>query len=214
MQALIYVDEAMRAAGIDGGVVLFIHDEIVVECLEADAEYVEDIITRAMTRAFSETFPDAPLNGLVETRVATAWGPRDERDTIVEDAGTGPVAGDAGGTDLPARGVSRPEDGGDAAPPEAVRRRAGRRRAGAGGLVDVPPTGNLTDENFEYDADESGKPDRPEKQAELDQWKAELSAALLARTCDRCGRSPCMVFGEHTTFCTLECWEASGVRAG
>jgi hypothetical protein len=209
MQALIYVDEALRAANIDGGVVLFVHDEIVVECPESDAEYVSDIVTRAMTRAFAETFPDAPLNGLVETKISTAWGPLDERDTVAE-----PVAGDAGGADLPAGGVPRPEDGGDVVAHKTIRRQADRRCPGTSGRPDVPAAGGLMDKSFDYNADHSGKPDTLEKQAELDQWKAELSATLLARTCDRCGKSPCMVFGETTSFCTLECWQASFVRAG
>jgi DNA polymerase I-like protein with 3'-5' exonuclease and polymerase domains len=77
MRALILVDAALSAAGIDGGLVLFVHDEIVVEVPEADAERARTIVVDAMTRAFAETFPDAPLNGLVETKVSTAWGPRE-----------------------------------------------------------------------------------------------------------------------------------------
>jgi DNA polymerase-1 len=192
MRALIGVDAALRAAKIDGGVVLFVHDELVIEAPEADADYVKDIVTRAMTRAFSETFPEAPLNGLVETRVATAWGPRDERDTVVE-----PVAGDAGGADLPAGGIPRPEDGGEVVAPETVRRRTRGRRPGTGRPVDVPAPGSDL------------KDAEAEKQAALEKWQAELSATLLARVCDRCGSSPCMVFGETATFCTLECWQAS-----
>jgi hypothetical protein len=197
MQALIYVDEALRVAGIDGGVVLFIHDELVVECPAADAEYVADIVTRAMTRAFAETFPDAPLNGLVETKVSTAWGPRDARDASVETA-----TGDSGGADLPAGGVPHPEEGEDVVASETIGGRARGRRHGTGRRVDVPA------------ADSGLSTAEAEKQAELDQWKAELSPTLLARTCDRCGRSPCMVFGETTTFCTLACWQASFARAG
>jgi DNA polymerase-1 len=60
MRALILVDAAMIDAGIDGGPVLFVHDEIVVEVPEADAERARTILIEAMTRTFAETFPDDP----------------------------------------------------------------------------------------------------------------------------------------------------------
>jgi DNA polymerase-1 len=183
MRALILVDAALSAAGIDGGPVLFVHDEIVVEVPEADAERARTIVVDAMTRAFAETFPDAPLNGLVETKVSTAWGPREEHGAAAEAAD-----GDAGGTDLPARGVSYPPDGGDTAAP------ADQRDLGPRERVDVPAADTgLSDQDGNEEV----------------QRKPEPSAAFLARTCDRCGASPCTVFGETTTFCTLQCWQAS-----
>jgi hypothetical protein len=84
MRALILVDAALSAAGVDGGLVLFVHDEIVLEVSEAEAERARRIVVDAMMRAFAETFPDAPLNGLVETKVSTAWGPREEHDAAAE----------------------------------------------------------------------------------------------------------------------------------
>jgi hypothetical protein len=52
---------------------------------------------------------------------------------------------------------------------------------------------------------------RDQDRDEKVQRQLESSAAFLARTCDRCGASPCQVFGATTTFCTLECWQASHV---
>jgi hypothetical protein len=77
--------------------------------------------------------------------------------------------------------------------------------------VDVQATdGSLSTDLFDSsgDADDDAEPDTPDRQVELEQSQAELTAALLARTCTRCGASPCKMFGEGTAFCTWECWEA------
>jgi hypothetical protein len=51
--------------------------------------------------------------------------------------------------------------------------------------------------------------EEPEDKGKPGKSKSELAASLLARVCDRCGASPCKIFGATTTFCTLECWQAS-----
>jgi DNA polymerase I-like protein with 3'-5' exonuclease and polymerase domains len=186
MRALILLDAALRGAGIDGGPVLFVHDEIVVEVPEADAEHARTIVVDAMTRAFAEIFPDAPLNGLVETKVSAAWGPREEHDAE-------PVDGDASRLDLPARGVPCPADGGDTAASADQRALAGRGPSPPE-RVDVPAAADAGLSDRDGDEDMQRNP--------------EPSAAFLARTCDRCGATPCSVFGETTTFCTLQCWQA------
>jgi DNA polymerase I-like protein with 3'-5' exonuclease and polymerase domains len=189
MRALILVNAALFEARIDGGPVIFNHDEIVLEVSEADAERARAILVESMSRAFAETFPDAPLNGLVETKIATAWGPRKSHDAAAE-----PVDGDARGPDLPARGVPCPADGGGTAASADQPGRATGRGLSPRERVDVP-------------AANAGLNDKDED--EEVQRKPEPSVAFLARTCDRCGASPCTVFGETTTFCTLQCWQAS-----
>jgi DNA polymerase I-like protein with 3'-5' exonuclease and polymerase domains len=84
MLGLILVDAALQDAGIDGGLVLFIHDELVVEVPEADAARTQAILIKCMTEAFTEAFPGAPVNGLVETKIASSWGPRDDEDSYKE----------------------------------------------------------------------------------------------------------------------------------
>jgi DNA polymerase I-like protein with 3'-5' exonuclease and polymerase domains len=74
MIALIKIDTALRDAAIDGALAMFIHDEIVVEVVEHQAEQVRAILVRCMTEAFAKTFPGAPLNGLVSTAVGKTWG--------------------------------------------------------------------------------------------------------------------------------------------
>jgi DNA polymerase-1 len=74
MLALLKIDAALRAAGIEGGIVLFVHDEIVLEVKREQAEQARETLTTCMTQAFAETFPDAPLNGVVSVGVDTIWG--------------------------------------------------------------------------------------------------------------------------------------------
>jgi hypothetical protein len=74
MLALTKVDAALREAGIAGGPVLFVHDEIVLEVRREAADAVSQILTDCMTAAFAETFPDAPLNEVVTIKVGDSWG--------------------------------------------------------------------------------------------------------------------------------------------
>jgi hypothetical protein len=74
MLALTFIDAALIKAGIQGGPVLFVHDEIVLEVPEADAERAGALLVDCMMRAFSTTFPNAPLDALVELQITDAWG--------------------------------------------------------------------------------------------------------------------------------------------
>ena len=73
MLALEAIDRLLFEHSIDGGPVAWLHDEIVLEVPEADAERARELLTRAMVDAFAETFPGAPLNGLVEARAGDNW---------------------------------------------------------------------------------------------------------------------------------------------
>ncbi len=76
MLALTWIDAALIEAGIAGGPVLFVHDEIVLEVPEADAERAGAMLVDCMTRAFATTFPNAPLANVVEFNIRDAWGHR------------------------------------------------------------------------------------------------------------------------------------------
>jgi DNA polymerase I-like protein with 3'-5' exonuclease and polymerase domains len=73
MLSLLTADAALREAKIDGGPILFVHDEIVLEVPEKDAERAEQILKACMEEAFIEVFPDAPRNGLVSTKIGPNW---------------------------------------------------------------------------------------------------------------------------------------------
>ncbi len=76
MLALAYTDDRLFDAGIDGGPVAWLHDEIVAEVREDQAELAATILKQAMIDGFVEIFPGAPINGLVEPHVATSWDQR------------------------------------------------------------------------------------------------------------------------------------------
>ena len=44
------------------GLILQVHDELVLECAEDEAEFAAGQLMEAMVSAFAETFPAAPLN--------------------------------------------------------------------------------------------------------------------------------------------------------
>jgi DNA polymerase-1 len=49
-----------------------VHDELVVECREEDAEAVKKIVTDSMTEAMAELFPEVPIE--VEANICSNWG--------------------------------------------------------------------------------------------------------------------------------------------
>ena len=74
MLALATVDDRLFDAGIDGGPVAWLHDEIVLEVRAAQAERAAEILKQSMIDGFVETFPGAPLNGLIDLRIGMNWG--------------------------------------------------------------------------------------------------------------------------------------------
>jgi len=50
-----------------------VHDEIVLEVPDPDAQRAGTLLVDCMTRAFATTFPGAPLTGLVELQIQGAW---------------------------------------------------------------------------------------------------------------------------------------------
>ena len=73
MLALEAIDQLLFEHGIDGGPVIWMHDEIVLEVPEADALKAKELLEKAMTDAFAETFPGAPLTAWSRRRSATTW---------------------------------------------------------------------------------------------------------------------------------------------
>ena len=73
MLALAYVDDRLFDAGIDGGPVAWLHDEIVLEVRDDQAELAAEILKQAMIDGFIETFPGAPINRLVEPHIGMSW---------------------------------------------------------------------------------------------------------------------------------------------
>jgi DNA polymerase-1 len=74
MCAITLIDRALTEAGIPGGLVLAVHDELVLEVPADRADEAKRLLQAAMEQAFAEYFPTAPINGLVEARITKAWG--------------------------------------------------------------------------------------------------------------------------------------------
>jgi DNA polymerase I-like protein with 3'-5' exonuclease and polymerase domains len=73
MLAMIAIDLALREANIDGGLVLSVHDELVIEVIEDRADEAAALLQRCMEQAFAEVFPKAPLTGLVKLGCGRTW---------------------------------------------------------------------------------------------------------------------------------------------
>jgi DNA polymerase I len=73
MLALEAIDRLLFEQGIAGGPVAWLHDELVLEVPEADAPRAKELLEQAMTDAFAEIFPGAPLQGLVEAKIGDNW---------------------------------------------------------------------------------------------------------------------------------------------
>jgi DNA polymerase I-like protein with 3'-5' exonuclease and polymerase domains len=84
MKAIADVDSRLRDQAIDGRLVGWLHDELLIEAREADAERVKFIVKNAMERAFIDTFPAATLNKLVEVKVGRTWAETKEKKKATE----------------------------------------------------------------------------------------------------------------------------------
>jgi DNA polymerase-1 len=73
MRAMIGIYRDLAAFGIAGGLVAVVHDELILEVLEDDAERARVVLETAMTRAFIETFPGAPTKGVASASIGRSW---------------------------------------------------------------------------------------------------------------------------------------------
>jgi DNA polymerase-1 len=67
--AMAKVDQALP-----GAMVLQVHDELLLEVPEGQANAAAATLVSCMTEAFAELFPQAPTAGLVEAKVRRCWG--------------------------------------------------------------------------------------------------------------------------------------------
>jgi DNA polymerase-1 len=74
MLALAFTHRLFRINNIGGGLVLAVHDELVAEVREDQAQQAAKLIEQAMTATFLRVFPDAPVNGLVKVMIVKKWG--------------------------------------------------------------------------------------------------------------------------------------------
>ena len=73
MRAIILVNDRLGEAGIGGGLVAAVHDELLIEVTEDDAQRAREILERSMEQAFTDTFPGALTNGLAVAKIGRTW---------------------------------------------------------------------------------------------------------------------------------------------
>jgi DNA polymerase I-like protein with 3'-5' exonuclease and polymerase domains len=73
MWAITMTYARLRQAGIRGGLVASVHDELLLEVSEDDAEAARAILQQTMIDAFTETFPGAPTTNLVTVHTGVSW---------------------------------------------------------------------------------------------------------------------------------------------
>ena len=71
--ALILVHRALERAGIPGSIIASIHDELILEIPEFDAEEARELLQACMLDAFIQTFPGAPTNGVATAKIGQTW---------------------------------------------------------------------------------------------------------------------------------------------
>jgi DNA polymerase I-like protein with 3'-5' exonuclease and polymerase domains len=67
------LDRALDDSGLDARLVLVVHDEVLVEASESDAEQVRAIVETAMSEGMLSIFPDATTDRLVDSRICRSW---------------------------------------------------------------------------------------------------------------------------------------------
>ena len=74
LRAITMVHRRYLAAGIRGGLVATVHDELLAEVVEADAKRARDILQASMVEAFEITFPGvSPTAGVAAASIGRTW---------------------------------------------------------------------------------------------------------------------------------------------
>jgi DNA polymerase I-like protein with 3'-5' exonuclease and polymerase domains len=73
LRALTRTYSLLPRAGIRGGLVASVHDELLLEVHEDDTGTARALLEQAITDAFVETFPEAPTANLVTAEIGRYW---------------------------------------------------------------------------------------------------------------------------------------------
>jgi len=79
MMAIADLDRRLRKQKLDARLVGWIHDELIIEGREADAEPVKALLKDTMEKAFVAIFPQATLRNLVEVQAGQTWAAAQEK---------------------------------------------------------------------------------------------------------------------------------------
>jgi DNA polymerase-1 len=73
LRALTLVHHRFVTASIRGGLIASVHDELLTEVVEDDAEKARILLQEAMIEAFMVTFPGAPTTGVAKATIGKTW---------------------------------------------------------------------------------------------------------------------------------------------
>lgn len=73
LRAMILAHARLKQSGVRGGLIISLHDELVLEVLEDDAETARELLEQSMIEAFIETFPGAPTIGAATAKIGRTW---------------------------------------------------------------------------------------------------------------------------------------------
>lgn len=73
LAAMARLMDLLKGSGLPAYPLATVHDELIVEAPETDADQVKDLLETAMRDGFLQIFPGAPTTGLVEAHVAQSW---------------------------------------------------------------------------------------------------------------------------------------------
>ncbi len=67
------VHARLQREKVHGGLIATVHDELVLEVAEPEADRAKAILHTAMVEAFEITFPGAPTTNLAEAKIGETW---------------------------------------------------------------------------------------------------------------------------------------------
>jgi DNA polymerase I-like protein with 3'-5' exonuclease and polymerase domains len=73
LRAMMLVHHRFAAANIRGGLIASVHDELLAEVAEDDAEKARSLLQEAMIEAFAKTFPGAPTRNVAKAVIGRTW---------------------------------------------------------------------------------------------------------------------------------------------
>jgi DNA polymerase I-like protein with 3'-5' exonuclease and polymerase domains len=74
LSALVRLNNLFTDTNITAKIILNVHDEVLVECLPADANKVKAAVEGAMELGFLDVFPDGIVRGICECKSGKSWG--------------------------------------------------------------------------------------------------------------------------------------------
>jgi DNA polymerase I-like protein with 3'-5' exonuclease and polymerase domains len=73
LAALARLTRGLAGGGTDATPVAAVHDELIVEAAEGDADWAARLVERSMVEGMLTVFPNAAVESLVEARVVRSW---------------------------------------------------------------------------------------------------------------------------------------------